>query len=340
LTDFVVMTRAASMFLTGPSVVHAALGEEVSTPALGGADVHARNGVCQFVAQDERAAAALVRELLAYLPQHAAAAVPAQPSRPPAAGDPARFLPHTTRQVYDVRDVARAIVDDGSLLEVSARWARNMVTAFARLDGRAVGLVANQPRHKGGVIDSEAARKAAPFIRTCDAFGLPLVVLVDTPGFLPGRVQERRGIIRDGAQLLHAFAGAAVPRLTVVLRQAYGGAYITMNARDLGADLVFAWPQARIGIMSARAAVSVAARREIAAAADPEAHRRALAERYADEHQSAHAAACGGFVDEVIAPAATRARLCAALAALAGGHDADLRRSGHLLASVGRRVCD
>jgi acetyl-CoA carboxylase carboxyltransferase component len=188
-----------------------------------------------------------------------------------------------------------------------------MVTAFARIDGRAVGVIANQPRHKGGAIDLEASQKGASFVRRCDAFGLPLIVLVDTPGFLPGRTQEQRGIIRHGAELLRAFTAATVPRLTVILRQAYGGAYITMNSRDLGADYVFAWPQARIGIMSSMQAVTIVSRREIDAAVDVRARRLMLAERYAAEHQDAQAIARQGFIDEVIAPSETRDRLRAAL---------------------------
>lgn len=324
LTDFVVMTRSANMFLTGPDVVRKALGEEVTMPELGGAAVHARNGVCQFVAPDEADAAALVGELLSYLPQNAAQEPPVELPQPPLGENPGSYVPRETRQVYDVRDVARAICDGGRLLEVSPRWGRNMVTAFARLDGRSVGLIANQPQHKGGCIDLDASQKGASFIRTCDAFGLPLLVLVDTPGFLPGRRQEQHGIIRHGAGLLHAFAAARVPRLTVILRQAYGGAYITMNARDLGADFAFAWPRAQIGIMSAAQAVSIIERRQIEGAPDPEQHRITLAERYAAEHQSAHAAAREGFIDEVIAPSETRARLCGALTTLARG-----RRGAH-----------
>lgn len=318
LTDFVVMTKAANMCLTGPSVVRAALGEEVTLPELGGASVQSRNGVCQFVAADESDAALLVQELLSYLPQNASVEATRLPVEDTLIRDPGIIVPREIRHVYDVREVARGIVDGGKLLEVSPRWARNMVTAFARLEGRSVGVVANQPWHKGGAIDLDASQKGARFVRLCDTFGLPLVVLVDTPGFLPGRSQEQRGIIRHGAELLHAFAATSVPRLTVILRQAFGGAYITMNARDLGADFVFAWPQARIGIMSPRQAVSIVGRREIAIAADPDAHRDALAERYATQHQSAQAVVRQGFIDQVIAPADTRARLCAALGMLAG----------------------
>jgi acetyl-CoA carboxylase carboxyltransferase component len=204
------------------------------------------------------------------------------------------------------------------MLEWSPRWARNIVCGFARLDGRAVGVVANQPRYLGGVLDSESATKAARFVRTCNAFGLPLVVLVDTPGFLPGTKQETGGVIRHGAKLVHAFAEATVPKVTVVLRKGFGGALIAMNSRDLGADYVFAWPQAQLGVMGAKQAVGIVARREIAAADDPEAHRDLLAEAYAGEHLSADAAAAEGVVDQVILPSETRRRLCDALSTLDG----------------------
>jgi acetyl-CoA carboxylase carboxyltransferase component len=193
-----------------------------------------------------------------------------------------------------------------------------MVCGFARMEGKAVGIVANQPRYIGGVLDSESATKAARFVRTCNAFGLPLVVFVDTPGFLPGSKQERGGVIRHGAKLVHAFAEATVPKVTVVLRKAFGGAFIAMNSRELGADYVFAWPQAQLGVMGAKQAVGIVARRDIAAADDPEAHRDELADRYADEHLTAAVAAAEGHVDEVILPADTRRRVCEALSTLDG----------------------
>jgi acetyl-CoA carboxylase carboxyltransferase component len=317
LTDFIVMTKTANMFLTGPGVVKAAVNEDVTPQQLGGPGVHSRNGVAQFVADTEADAAFLVRDLLSYLPQNSSESPPQIAAVDPLGDNPGAFVPRETRRVYDMRDVVRCIVDGGDLIEVAPRWARNMVTAFARLDGRPVGIVANQPRYVGGVIDAEASQKAADFVDKCNAFGLPLVVLVDTPGFLPGLNQETRGVIRHGAGLLHAFAAATVPRVTVVLRQAYGGAYITMNAKDLGADFAFAWPRARIGIMAAQQAVAIINRREIAAAEDPAAYGLELAERYAAEHQNAHAAAEEGFIDEVILPGETRDRLCLALKTLA-----------------------
>lgn len=316
LTDFVVMTRAASMFLTGPAVVREVLGEQVSTAQLGGVGVHERNGVCQFSAPSDVDSIFLCREILSYLPQSAWERPPLTPAGATPAEDPGAHVPAEARRVYDVRAVVRALMDDGELLEVSAKWARNMVTAFARIDGRPVGVVANQPRHLGGVIDADAAQKAARFVRTCNAYGLALVVLVDAPGFLPGSRQERGGVIRHGAKLLHAFCEATVPRLTVVLRKAFGGAYITMNSKDLGADLALAWPGAEIGVMGARQAVGVIRRREIAAAADGEELRDRLADAYAEEHLGACHAAREGFIDEVIEPGETRERLAGALALL------------------------
>jgi len=209
-------------------------------------------------------------------------------------------------------------VDNGELLEVSPRWARNMVTAFCRIDGRAVGVIANQPWYLGGVIDADAAQKAAKFVRTCNSYGVPLVVLVDTPGFLPGTKQEGLGVIRHGAKLLHAFAEAVVPKVTVVLRKAYGGGFITMNSKDLGADLALAWPEAQIGIMGPKQAVGITHRRAIAAAEDPESEHNRLADEYAADHVSAVAAAREGFIDELVPPQETRRRLAGALAALSG----------------------
>ena len=227
-------------------------------------------------------------------------------------------VPREARRVYDVRDVISTVVDGGRLMELDARWARNMVTGLARIDGRPVGVIANQPRWLGGVIDSDAAEKGALFVDRCSRFGLPLVVLVDTPGFMPGTRQEGAGVIRYGAQLLRSFAAASVPKLTVIMRKAYGGAVITMNSRDLGADMVFAWPDAEIGIMAARQAVGITERRTIEAAPDPSEARDELADEYAGEHLTASAAAVSGFVDEVIEPEETRARLTWALALLGG----------------------
>jgi acetyl-CoA carboxylase carboxyltransferase component len=316
LTDFVVMTEESAMFLTGPGVVREVMGEDVDSQELGGPRVHSANGVSQFVAEDDVAAVALVRDLLTFFPQRAGEDPPVGAPTNGRRIDPSSVVPTSARKVYDIRGVIEALVDEGLMLEVSERWARNMVTALARIDGRPVGVIANQPWYLGGVIDATAAQKAARFVRTCNAFGLPLVVLVDTPGFLPGSRQEQAGVIRHGAKLLHAFAEAVVPKVTVVLRKAYGGAYICMNSKDLGADLALAWPDAEIGIMGPRQAVGVVHRRLLAEADDPEAERDRLAEEYSDKHVSAAVAASQGFVDELIEPRDTRRRLASALAGL------------------------
>ncbi len=322
LTDFVIMVEGASMFLTGPGVVREAIGEDVTAAELGGTRVHERNGVCHLVAPSDFDAALLARDLLSYLPQSSRHEPPRAEPRP--AGPPPT-VPAEARRAYDMRGVIRALADGAELLELSPRWARNMLTAFCRIDGRPVGVVANQPRHLGGVIDADAAQKAARFVRTCNAFGLPLVVLVDTPGFMPGRRQEAAGVIRHGAKLLHAFAEATVPRLTVVLRKAYGGAYITMNSKDLGAHLTFAWPQAELGVMAAPQAVGIVHRRELESAPDPVSERARLADVYSGEHLGAAVAARDGFIDEVVAPAETRARLAWGLETLGNGE----RRRSH-----------
>jgi acetyl-CoA carboxylase carboxyltransferase component len=317
LTDFVVMTGGASMFLTGPGVVREVTGEDVDAAALGGPRVHARNGVCHFVAESDGAAALLTRDLLGHFPQRAGEPPPVGAPVDAPGLDPSAHVPEEARRVYDVRDVACEVVDGGRLLEVSERWARNMVTAFCRIAGRPVGLIANQPWYLGGVIDSAAAQKAARFVRKCDEFGLPLLVLVDTPGFLPGTRQEAQGVIRHGAGLLQAFAAATVPKLTVVLRKAFGGGFITMNSKDLGADLALAWPDAEIGIMGPRQAVGIVHKRDIAEADDPEAAHDRLTAQYADEHVSAAVSAREGYVDEVVEPSRTRDRIEAALGSFA-----------------------
>jgi acetyl-CoA carboxylase carboxyltransferase component len=316
LTDFVVMTKPSSMFLTGPKVVQEVTGEEVSAEDLGGSRVHERNGVCHLVVPTELEGAAAARQLLSFLPQNAWEEPPmAEPA--PAVGDnPGACVPRENSKVYDVREVIRGMVDAGRFLEIQPRFARNMVVGFARMEGRPVGIVANQARHLGGVIDALASQKAARFVRTCNAYSVPLLVLVDTPGFLPGSKQEAEAVIRHGAKLLHAFAEATVAKITVVLRQAYGGGYITMNSKDLGADFAFAWPRAALGIMGARAAVHIIHRREIEDAVNPAAALDTLAHRYAEENQGAWAAARDGVIDEVVLPAETRPRISAALGAL------------------------
>jgi acetyl-CoA carboxylase carboxyltransferase component len=315
LTDFVVMTNAASMFLTGPGVVREVTGEKTTAAELRGSRVHERNGVCQFVVRSDVDSIFLVRELLGYLPQNACQPLPTRVPEPPAGISPAGIVPTDPRRPYDVRKVMEGVFDRESVLEVSSTWAPNIVTVFARPEGAPVGVVANQPAHLCGVIDAEASQKAARFVRTCNAFGLPIIALVDTPGFLPGTRQEEAGVIRHGAKLLHAFAEATVPRLTVVTRKAFGGAYITMNSKDLGAQLYLAWTGAEVGIMAPHAAVDIIHRRELAAAADPATARDELAREYREAHLTADAAARSGYVDEMISPNETRSRLIWALSA-------------------------
>ena len=315
LTDFVVMCDSASMFLTGPKIVKHAMGEEVSAIDLGGPQVHERNGVCDFVAADDRAALALVRDLLGYLPQNAFERPPAAAREQPAfEGNALGVLPSRTRSYYDVRDLVRRLVDGGRFLEVSPRWARNMVVGFARLEGHPVAVLANQPRHLGGIIDVEGSMKGAKFVRTCDSFGLPMLVLVDTPGFMPGTRQEGAGVIRHGAELVRAFAAARSPRATVIVRKAFGGAFIAMNSKDLGADAAFSWPQAEIGVMSAGAAVEIIHRRRLSSAANHDGDTAgSLAVRYAEEHLTAHVALDRGAIDAVIEPSETRERVAQTL---------------------------
>ncbi len=262
-------------------VVREALGEEIDAAGLGGPHVHDRNGVCHLVERDEASAAARVRELLAYLPASAGAAPPRVATRDPAHRRPGRLRPR--RRAQRLRRARRAGRDHRRrrLQELSRAGRATWSPPWRGSTDGAVGIVANQPRYLGGVLDAEGSEKAARFVDFCNSFGVPLVAIVDTPGFMPGSRQEQAGVIRCGAQLVRAFAAATVPKLTVVLRKSYGGAYITMNSRDLGADLVLAWPDAELGIMSAKAAVGIVNRRELRVAADPEAERDRLADAYA-----------------------------------------------------------
>jgi len=320
LGDFVVMTKAASMFLTGPGVVKEVTGEDVSGAELGGPRVQGRNGVCHLQADDDADAVSIARELLGYLPSASGERCESNAPCEPVIKDPGANVPDEARKVYDVKDVIRGLSDGSQMLELAPKFARNLVTAFGRIDGQPVGFVASQPRWLGGVLDAASAQKGARFVRTCNAFGLPLVVLVDTPGFLPGTGQEAAGVLRHGAKLLHAFAEARVPKITVILRKAYGGGFITMNSKSLGADLVLAWSGAEIGVVGAKQAVAIVNRRDIAAADDPVAERERLAEQYTDERLKAEIAVAEGHVDELVTPEQTRGRLQWALRVLDGDH--------------------
>ncbi|MER7351385.1 acyl-CoA carboxylase subunit beta, partial [Streptomyces aurantiacus] len=333
LTDFVFMVRDTSqMFITGPDVVRAVTGEEISQNALGGADVHAQtSGVCHFAYDDEETCLAEVRYLLSMLPANNRCAPPAAASDdPPRRRSPALLdlVPADGSRPYDMTRVIAELVDDGDFLEVHERWARNIICALARLDGHVVGIVANQPQALAGVLDIEASEKAARFVQMCDAFNIPLLTLLDVPGFLPGVEQEHGGIIRHGAKLLYAYCNATVPRISLILRKAYGGAYIVMDSQSTGADLTYAWPTNEIAVMGAEGAAGVIFRRQIAAAEDPEATRAALVKEYRAELMHPYYAAERGLVDDVIDPAGTRAVLIASLAMLRTKH-ADLPSRKH-----------
>ncbi|MDT9693687.1 acyl-CoA carboxylase subunit beta [Streptomyces sp. P9(2023)] len=333
LTDFIFAVRDISqMFITGPDVVKAVTGEDISQNGLGGADVHAGvSGVAHFVYDDEESCLAEVRYLLSLLPANNRELPPSVRSGDPAdrPGDALLDLvPADGNRSYDIRSVIEEVVDDGDFMEVHAAWAPNIVCALARVDGHVVGIVANQPAAMAGVLDIKASEKGARFVQFCDAFNFPLVTLVDVPGFLPGVDQEHEGIIRRGAKLLYAYCNATVPRISVVLRKAYGGAYIVMDSRSIGADIALAWPTNEIAVMGAEGAANVVFRREIAAAEDPEAMRGAMIEQYKQELVHPYYAAERGLVDDVIDPRETRSVLSRSLAMLATKH-ADLPSRKH-----------
>jgi acetyl-CoA carboxylase carboxyltransferase component len=321
MTDFIFMVRESShMFITGPDVVKTVTGEEVTLEELGGAMSHAsKSGVATFVAADEKACLDDVRYLLGFLPQN----VLEEPPVSDAGDDPERLcpelrdvLPASSNQPYDMKRVINAVVDDGEFFEYFPHWAKSIVCGFARIDGRPVGIVGNQPMVLAGVLDIESSEKAARFVRTCDAFNVPLVTFVDVPGFLPGVDQEYGGIIRHGAKLLYAYCEATVPRIQVITRKAYGGAYVVMNSKSIGADLAFAWPTAELAVMGPQGAVEIVYRRELQQAADPAARRAELVAEYTEKYANPYAAAERGYIDDVIDPAETRAKVAAGLAML------------------------
>ncbi|MFF0458879.1 acyl-CoA carboxylase subunit beta [Streptomyces mexicanus] len=333
LTDFVFTVRDLSqMFITGPDVVQAVTGEEVTLNGLGGACVHAEvSGVAHFLYDDEETCLAEVRCLLSLLPSNNRELPPTVFCDDPADRPGEALLdlvPADGSRSYDIRRVIEELVDDGDFMEVHAGWAPNIVCALARMDGQTVGVVANQPTVMAGVLDSKASEKGARFVQFCDAFSVPLLTLVDVPGFLPGVDQEHEGIIRRGAKLLYAYCNATVPRVSVVLRKAYGGAYIVMDSRSIGADVALAWPGNEIAVMGAEGAANVVFRRDIAEAEDPEAMRRQKIEEYKRELVHPYYAAERGLVDDVIDPRETRATLIRALAMLRA-KDADAPRRKH-----------
>ncbi len=321
ITDFTIMVRGtAYMFVTGPQVVKAVTREDVSFEALGGADVHAgRSGIAHFTAADDEECLALIRRLLGFLPSNNLEDPPRRtPTDDPARGDPAldALVPGDPSKPYDMHESVQRIVDDGEFLEVHAAFARNLIVGFARLHGRPVGVLAQQPAVLAGVLDIDASIKGARFVRFCDAFNIPLVTFVDVPGFLPGVAQEHGGIIRHGAKLLYAYCEATVPKLTVITRKAYGGAYDVMASKHIRGDLNLAWPTAEIAVMGPEGAIDIIFRKELAEAADPDLRRRELVSDYRAQFATPYVAAARGYVDDVIAPRDTRSRLIAALEVL------------------------
>src|ERR1700704_5646475 len=318
MTDFIFMVKGTSnMYITGPDVVKTVTGEEVTHEELGGAMIHAtKSGVATFVADDEQHCIAQVRYLLSFLPSNNLEDPPHFASE----DDPERscdalmdLIPATANRAYDMKKVIADIVDDGEFFEVFPLWAMNIVCGFARIDGHVIGIVGNQPQVLAGCLDIDASEKAARFVRTCDAFNVPLVTFVDVPGFLPGTDQEYGGIIRHGAKLLYAYCESTVPRVQIITRKGYGGAYVVMNSKSIGADLAFAWPSGEIAVMGPQGAVNIIFRKEIEAATDTEARRGELIAEYTERFANPYSAAERGYVDDVIDPRDTRRVLVRAL---------------------------
>lgn len=327
ITDFIFMVQETShMFITGPQVIQAVTGEEVTQEALGGAAAHSvKSGVAHFMGADEPQTLALVRRLLSFLPSNNME----DPPRLRPTDDAGRvdekldtIVPDDAAKPYDMREIILRVVDNGDFMEVHQHYATNLIVGFARMDGRPVGIVAQQPRMLAGVIDINAADKGARFIRFCDCFNVPLVTFCDTPGFMPGVAQEHGGIIRHGAKMLYSYAEATVPKVAVITRKAYGGAYIVMSSKHLRGDINYAWPGAEIAVMGPEGAVNIIGRKEIKAAEDPEAKRAELLEDYRDKFANPYVAASKGYIDAVIEPHQTRPRVINALEMLQNKQDA------------------
>ena len=316
LTDFIIQTRQAQMFITGPQVIKSVTGEAVTAEELGGPDAHmTRSGVIHFIADDDRHAMQLCHKLLSFLPSNNLEDPPHAEGDRNVDADPEldEMIPTDPKKGYDVRNVIARIVDFGDFLEVQQGYAGNIVVGFARVTGRSVGIIANQPSVSAGALDINASSKAARFIRFCNAFNIPLVTLADVPGFLPGTEQEYGGIIRHGAKMLFAYSAATVPKITVILRKCYGGAYLAMCSKDLGADRVFAWPTAEVAVMGAEGAAEIVFRSEIQEAADKKAKRAEVVERYREAFSNPYVAAGRRLVDAVIEPSQTRRHVSQAL---------------------------
>ncbi|HEY2915706.1 MAG TPA: acyl-CoA carboxylase subunit beta [Candidatus Limnocylindrales bacterium] len=331
MTDFTIMVEGTSyMFVTGPNVVKAVTHEDVDSEALGGATVHTtRSGVAHLAAHDEADALESARRLLGFLPQNNLEPAPALRATDPADrmdDELDRIIPDEPNRPYDMHEVIRRLTDDGAFLEVQPAWAQNIIVGYARFAGRSVGIVAQQPTVLAGALDIAASMKAARFVRTCDCFNIPLLTLVDVPGFLPGVGQEHGGIIKHGAKLLYAYCEATVPKVTVITRKAYGGAYDVMSSKHIRGDMNFAWPSAEIAVMGAEGAVNVIHKEAIAEAGDPAERRRELVEAYELQFANPYVAAARGYVDDVIRPSETRPRVIRAFELLAGKRDTNPRK--------------
>jgi propionyl-CoA carboxylase beta chain len=321
LTDFIIMVdKTSHMFITGPDVVKTVLGQEVSFEDLGGAMIHSQtSGVCHFIAKDEQHCIQLVKKLLSYLPSNYLEDPPAaEPTDDPNRTDPsvAHVLPDDPDKPYDVKEIILRVVDSGEFFEVQSLWAQNIVIGFARLNGKVVGIVANQPAHYAGALDINSSMKAGRFVRFCDCFNIPIITFVDVPGFLPGIEQEHGGIIKHGSKLLYAYCEATVPKITVILRKDYGGAYDVMGSKHSGADINYAWPTAEIAVMGPHGAINIIFRKEINEAKDPKQKHMELVAEYRQKFASPYIAAQKGYIDEVIDPAQTRPKLISALESL------------------------
>jgi propionyl-CoA carboxylase beta chain len=333
LTDFIFMVNGTShMAITGPDIVKSVTGEDVTIEQLGGAITHStKSGVACFVTADEKACLDQVRYLLSFLPTNNLEEPPYfTPGDTPdrKCDDLTEVLPPSSNQPYDMKKIIAAVVDDGEFFEYHASWAKNLVCGYARVDGHVVGVVGNQPQMMAGVLDIESSEKGARFVRTCDAFNIPLVTFVDVPGFLPGTDQEYGGIIRHGAKLLYAYCEATVPRVQIVVRKAYGGAYVVMNSKSIGCDLAYAWPSAEFAVMNQTSAVELLYRRELSAADDPDKLKAELVEDYVENYVHPYGAAERGYIDDVIDPADTRIVLCRALGLLRSKRE-DLPKRKH-----------
>ncbi|MDR6220769.1 acyl-CoA carboxylase subunit beta [Deinococcus soli (ex Cha et al. 2016)] len=311
LTDFILMSEGSSyMFITGPEVIKSVTREDVTFDQLGGADVHTRrSGVAHLAYDGDEAVLAGIRDLLGYLPQNAHEKAPAHPTQDPATRMNERLLDIVVpdqRKPYAMHDVIHELVDDGTFLEIQPNWAKNIVVGFARLNGESVGIVANNPRVMAGTLNIDASDKAARFIRTCDCYNIPILTLVDVTGFLPGVAQEHAGIIRHGAKMLYAYAEATVPKVTLITRKSYGGAYLAMNSRDMGADVVYAWPTAAVAVMGAEGAANIVYRRDIQSSDNPDATRAQKIAEYKDAFDNPYVAASKGYIDDVIPMEDTR----------------------------------